>query len=270
MFEALRGVRDAVAPESGNLGMASQEHPQPSSDANAAATAANPEDAADVDEMWRLYRNGDATVTNMIQKAYPSTTTMITRREDFVRIYTKAEMERKDSELVGKFASMVLDKFDEIRHGVNQIPGLHRTRTQQMEYIHQLMEQNSQLQQQLDQAYLQAKQRQARIYQLVKNQTNRALGFDDGSDSAMITSSSPLPVGFADGSKAASKSSGTETSASSESFGMQAATSEVDDANNTTGPTKLSSSETQQVSTSTVMEESTLDDDGWMPEELDM
>ncbi len=199
MFEALRGVRDAVAPESGNLGAASTQQQPQSAVTTATSTTANtnPEDTTDVDNMWHLYRSGDATVTSMMQKVYPL---IITRRDEFVRIYTKMEMERKDSELVKTFATMVLDKFDEIRHGVQQIPGLHRTRSQQMEYIQELLEQNAQLQQQLDQAYQQARQRQMRIYQLVEHHTNRALGLDDGNatTTTMTTTAAETTVSTTD------------------------------------------------------------------------
>ena len=49
MFEALRGLRDAVAPESGNLG-----------GNNAAAANGNGESSSepDFDEFWHSYRSG--------------------------------------------------------------------------------------------------------------------------------------------------------------------------------------------------------------------
>ncbi len=92
MFEALRGACDAVAPESGNLGAASAQQPQPAATTATSTTATNPEDTTDVDNMWRLYRSRDATGTCMMQKMYPI---IITRRDDFVRMSTIMEMERK-------------------------------------------------------------------------------------------------------------------------------------------------------------------------------
>ena len=88
MFEALRGLRDAVAPESGNVG---------------AETNAEP----DFEEFYQSYRNGDTETVEAVQKASGGTTP--TAREDFIRIHAKIEM-GKDVELVSRLASTVLTK----------------------------------------------------------------------------------------------------------------------------------------------------------------
>ena len=55
MFEALRGLRDAVAPESGNLGASQNQNNNNDTTTN---SGNNNSADADFDEFWQNYRNG--------------------------------------------------------------------------------------------------------------------------------------------------------------------------------------------------------------------
>lgn len=161
MFEALRGLRDAVAPESGNLG------------GNTGSTeSAEP----DMEELWGLYRAGDKDITAMIHKASGGAT--IQKREDFVRLYAKMEME-KDTELVTKLASTVLEKSAQIDLQLDSLPGINRTRQEQMKRIEELIVQNKSSSEELDSAYKLARQRRDSCRAYVKESTSVALGIEE-------------------------------------------------------------------------------------------
>ncbi|KAG7345130.1 mediator of RNA polymerase II transcription subunit 21 family protein [Nitzschia inconspicua] len=164
MFEALRGLRDAVAPESGNLGGGA-----------GSANNNNSDTTGDFEEFWQSYKNGDAETVALVKKLSP---TPPSKREDYIRIHAKVEME-KDAELVARLASTVLQKSANIDDCVSQLPGMHRTRTQQMEYIRTLLEQNQKVAQILEDKYRIASERRDQVRQYVKDRTCEALGIID-------------------------------------------------------------------------------------------
>lgn len=170
MFEALRGLRDAVAPESGNLGGAQ------SQDAAGSNSYVNSPGENEFEEFLQSYRNGDPETVAMVQKV---TNTTPQRADDLRRIHAKIEKER-DTELVVKLATTVLEKSAEIDLRVSTIPGMHRTRVQQMEYIEELLEMNRQTTQKLEETYTLAEERRDRVRKFVKDHTCEALGiFED-------------------------------------------------------------------------------------------
>ncbi|CAB9515438.1 expressed unknown protein [Seminavis robusta] len=165
MFEALRGLRDAVAPESGNLG---------GNNNNSAGENSEP----DFDDFWSSYRSGDPTTVALVNKVNRAGTPP-TRREDFARIHARIEME-KDAELVGKLANDVLEKSGKINERVSTLPGMERTRTQQMEYIEKLIQQNQEAADDLEKHHAIAKERRDQVRQFVKDNTCKALGIIEG------------------------------------------------------------------------------------------
>jgi Subunit 21 of Mediator complex len=164
MFEALRRLRDAVAPESGNLGVNSSAAP-----AGDQSTSAEP----DMDELWHLYRSGDKDVVAKIHNV--TNNVAITKREDFVRIHAKMEME-KDTELVAKLAESVLEKSDQIDEMVDSLPGMSRTREEQMKIIEGLISLNQQAARDLEQAHRTASERRVSCRDFIQQHTCEALG----------------------------------------------------------------------------------------------
>lgn len=169
MFEALRGLRDAVAPESGNLG---------GNAGNNAGNENNETSEQDFEDFWHSYRNGDPDVVAAVRKV---TATPPQKREDFIRIHAKIEME-KDAELVKKLASTVLDKSANIDERVSNLPGLHRTRSEQMAYIEELLKKNKEAADKLQTAYESAAQRRGSVRKFVKDNTCAALGIVEDTD----------------------------------------------------------------------------------------
>jgi len=193
MFEALRSLRDAVAPESGNLGVSSAAAavgapPQGDAAGSAAPTSSSSSTSAepDLDELWNLYKNGDAEVVGRIRDACGGNGSALPqRREDFVRLHAKMEME-KDTELVTRLASTVLDKSDQINAQLDAVPGMNRTRDQQLQIIEGLISLNQKAAADLEDAYRTAVARRASCRRYVQANTCAALGIheDDGVDEA--------------------------------------------------------------------------------------
>ena len=178
MFEALRGLRDAVAPESGNLGTSVQQQQQQQQGNNGEKTD-HPE-TPDTDELWHLYKAGDPEVIRLVQSSNKNGNPIkLANREDFVRWHAKMEME-KDTELVMQLASSVMDKSAEIDRMVDEeIPGMNRTRAQQMEYLEVLIKQNQEAAEVLQQAYDTALDRRNTCRKFIKDKTSEALGIEE-------------------------------------------------------------------------------------------
>ena len=157
MFEALRGLRDAVAPESGNVGGA----------------AADNNSDPDFEEFYQSYRNGDKETVAAVQNA--SGGVIPTAREDLIRIHAKIEM-GKDVELVSRLASTVLKKSAEVNARVSALPGMNRTRTEQMKRIEELIQENQSIEKELDEQYTVAKERREQVRKVLRERTAEALG----------------------------------------------------------------------------------------------
>ncbi len=161
LFEALRGLRDAVAPESGNLGNANEVNSSP------VESSEN-----DFEEFCQSYQNGDPDTMAMVRKV---TNTPPQQREEFLRIHRKLEMQ-KDAELVKKVASTVLEKSADIDRKVSELPGMHRTRTEQMKLIEELIETNRLTSMKLEETYVRAEEQRTKIRAFVRENTCQALG----------------------------------------------------------------------------------------------
>lgn len=169
MFEALRGLRDAVAPESGNLG---------GNSGNNAGNENNETSEPDFEDFWHSYRSGDAETVAAVRKV---SVTPPQKREDFVRIHAKIEME-KDAELVKKLAGTVLERSANLDERVSNLPGMHRTRKEQMAYIDELLKKNQEASDKLQAAYEKAVNRRELVRRFVKDNTCAALGIVEDTD----------------------------------------------------------------------------------------
>jgi hypothetical protein len=168
LFEALRGLRDAVAPESGNLGGIQQ------GNTNSDGVNSSPTESSenDFEEFCQSYQNGDPDTLAMVRKV---TATPPQQREDFLRIHKKIEME-KDAELVKKVASTVLEKSVDIDRRVSSLPGMHRTQTEQMKLIEELIEKNRDTARILEDTYNRAEKQRKKVRAFVRDHTCESLG----------------------------------------------------------------------------------------------
>jgi hypothetical protein len=163
MFEALRSLRDAVAPESGNLG------------GNSSNNSNNQNEQADIDDLWFAYKTGDKEVVNQIHSSNGGI--ILQKREDFIRVHAKMEME-KDTELVQRLASSVLNKSSAIDKQVDSLPGMHRTKTEQLDRISNLLDLNKSAIDDLEAAYQTAKERRDACREYISNNACKALGIE--------------------------------------------------------------------------------------------
>ena len=169
MFEALRGLRDAVAPESGNLGgQANNNNTSGGNNNNNNETTSE----NDFEDFIQAYKDKDPVVLEKIQKY---STTSPKKQSDFAKIHARIEME-KDAELVKKLAQDVLQKSADIDRRVSALPGMERTRTEQMKLIETLLEQNREATEQLEETYKVAEQRREQVRTFVRDHTCEALG----------------------------------------------------------------------------------------------
>lgn len=161
MFEALRGLRDAVAPESGN----------------AAAQTDNSE--PDFEEFWQSYRSNDAETVAAVKRINNGVPPQ--KREDYVRVFQKLERE-KDAELVARLATTVLRKSEDVDERVAALSGMNRTRSEQMEKINELLQLNQEAERELHQLYATAKERRDQVRKTIQEKTCEALGIEEYRD----------------------------------------------------------------------------------------
>ena len=126
----------------------------------------------DFEEFCQSYQSRDPDTLAMVRKV---TSTPPIQREDFLRIHKKIEME-KDAELVKKVASTVLEKSADIDRRVSSLPGMHRTRTEQMKLMEELIEKNRQTANRLEDAYNRAEKQRKRVRTFVRDHTCESLG----------------------------------------------------------------------------------------------
>ena len=204
MFEALRGLRDAVAPESGNLGgnnddsdNAESKDPNNNGGTNVKNNANAPQHP-DLEDLWQLYRQGDEDAVSFIKSAifefkiprFPNGP-MPQSRDQVASILAKMEQSR-DTELVLRLAKTVLDKSRWIDDQVdNHIPGMCRTMAMQQGRIRELLEENAAIVKELQMAYDDALHKRNACRLFVQINTCRAL---DIAEDTNVTNSMTVPV----------------------------------------------------------------------------
>ena len=118
------------------------------------------------------------TTVDLVAKISP---TPPRQREDFVRVYAKIES-LKDATLVKRLAGTVLEKSADIDDSVSALPGMHRTRSQQMDYIEELLKKNQEVADKLEEKFDLAKHRRDLVRNFVKDNTCTALGIVENTD----------------------------------------------------------------------------------------
>ena len=166
IFDALRSLRDAVAPESGNLGA------NPNQNHHGNSTSNEP----DIEDLWHSYKHGDTKVRALMHKGDPDHP-VIQRREDFIRLHAKMEMQ-KDTDLVFRLAGSILSKSQDIDEQVERLPGMDCTRDEQIEQIKHLLEQNEIAKKTLEESYDKALKSRNRCRETIKERIGKTLGIE--------------------------------------------------------------------------------------------
>ena len=197
MFEALRGLRDAVAPESGNLGNNNNNN----NTMNDAAALLLPPGTdptqqqqqpppPNVDELWVLFQARDEYAMELTRDA---PTSALTHKTAFVEWFATAERQ-KDSTLVETLAQAVLRQSAAIDAATERLlltsPSSPlattaaakdgavrlRTRAQQLQRLEELIRDNAGAAVELEDAHARALERRNQCRQFVLESTSRALG----------------------------------------------------------------------------------------------
>eukprot|EP00550_Attheya_septentrionalis_P011985 CAMPEP_0198303758 /NCGR_PEP_ID=MMETSP1449-20131203/57056_1 /TAXON_ID=420275 /ORGANISM="Attheya septentrionalis, Strain CCMP2084" /LENGTH=205 /DNA_ID=CAMNT_0044006265 /DNA_START=356 /DNA_END=973 /DNA_ORIENTATION=- len=159
LFESLRGLRDAVAPESvitagtGGAGAALEQDP-------------------DYEDFLIAYSNGDAKAKALVANAAGS---LPKTREEYFKMKAKSEM-LEDTKLVTRVAQQILAKTEAVDELVEKLPGMDRTKAQQMERIQQLLDQNHAVSKELESAYEEAERKRNEVRTKLGEVTCDAIG----------------------------------------------------------------------------------------------
>ena len=180
MFEALRGLRDAVAPESGNLGNNNNRNVV-AAEPLSGQQQHDPPPPQTPEELWVLYQAGDESTRQQLHNNATEDVppTALVSQAAFIEWYTSVERQ-KDAALVETLARAVLRQSAAIDTAVDQFTTHgYRTRTEQWQYMQELMQLNAQAATQLEEAYAQALERRNQCRQFVLDGTSRALGIEE-------------------------------------------------------------------------------------------
>lgn len=113
----------------------------------------------------------DATANDNAPSTFPKS------REEYVKLLLDAERLR-DSEISSQLASNVLSKSQAVNDLVANLPGMERTRSMQLQRIHELIEENRLVMSELKEAYDTAKVRNESVREALGDCTALALGLD--------------------------------------------------------------------------------------------
>ncbi len=171
LFEALRGLRDAVAPESSQLnnnGDSSTQKP----DNHSSRSAIDHEDM-DYDDFLIAYHEDDQFALELIKSSDGNPPKS---KEEYVKLRARNEM-KKHAELVPKLAQNVLSKSAAVDDLVSKLPGM--TKVEQMMRIQKLMDENMKADVQLQVSHREAEEKRNAIRVALQRVTCKALSIQE-------------------------------------------------------------------------------------------
>jgi len=182
LFEGLRGLRDAVAPDSAYQPPPDQQH-QLAGDIGEAltgptttATTTAPDYEPDWDDFLVAYCKDEPYTLELVSKngGKPPRT-----KDEYRKLRSKLEVD-KHTALVSKLAQEILGKSAAVDDLVANLPGMKKTKAQQMEHIQKLMEENIATDKELKTAYEQAEKRRNEVRSALERVTCNMLGIEEG------------------------------------------------------------------------------------------
>ena len=194
LFEALRGLREAVAPtttepaDDGNNATNNNTNTNTNNNntLNAATNDTNPKgrnalhpDAdPDYDDFLIAYYNDEEWALELTSAAGIAGGKAPKTREEYVKLRAKLEM-TKHSELVPKLAQTILKTSAQVEELVGGLPGMERSREEQMVRIQSLLEENLLVEKQLKDTYVLAESRRDEVKSKLRDVTCHALGIEE-------------------------------------------------------------------------------------------
>ena len=183
LFEALRGLRDSVAPDTHNNENNNNNQPTSDENDNNESSAASQQQQQqqqslidtdmDYDDFLLAYNKDDPIALEFIKMCnnQPPKT-----RDEYTKLRAKVAGIRAQ-ELMSKLAGNILSHCTEVHNLVDSLPD--RTKLEQMERISDLIEQNSIAEEALKDAYVKAQERQKNLRSVLDQVTCKSLGIDE-------------------------------------------------------------------------------------------
>ena len=173
----MRGLREAVAPTE-----TATEDPQGSSNptneegvSSKPRKAIHPNEDPDYDDFLLAYYHDEEWALELTSAAGGRPPRS---REEYVKLRAKLEM-TKHSELVPKLAQNILRTSAQVEDLVGALPGMERTREEQIAQITVLLEENLAVEKELKDAYALAESRRHEVKSKLRSVTCEALGIEE-------------------------------------------------------------------------------------------
>lgn len=166
LFEALRGLRDAISPESQTNTITNGENVENENGPQ------SPQLDLDYDDFLMAFHRDEQWTLELIAKNKGNPPK---NKEEYTKLKARIEME-KFKAIVEKHSTDILQKSANVDDLVSALPGMSRTKEEQLERIQELLTLNQSLDKELNDAYTQAEKQRNEIRSILDRVTTEALG----------------------------------------------------------------------------------------------
>lgn len=166
LFEALRGLRDAISPESQTNTITNGENVENENGPQ------SPQLDLDYDDFLMAFHRDEQWTLELIAKNKGNPPK---NKEEYTKLKARIEME-KFKAIVEKHSTDILQKSANVDDLVSALPGMSRTKEEQLERIQELLTLNQSLDKELHDAYTQAEKQRNEIRSILDRVTTEALG----------------------------------------------------------------------------------------------
>ena len=180
LFEALRSLRDAVAPDTSNSSFSDSNNDSAPEQINTVHdTNSNPnthhlsDTDGDYNDFKTLIKMKDPHTLKIL-----GTRSMPKNREQYAQMLLDMEREQ-DMELVSTLANQVLEKSDKVDALVRTLPGMDRTKEEQMKIMDNLIRENWDAVNELELEYKKAQEMREEVRDLLQQMTCQTLGIEE-------------------------------------------------------------------------------------------
>lgn len=194
LFESLRGLRDAVAPQvafdpnsaNASAGIAIQQNGENNTRVELGKKS-DPLSFSDYGEyLATTIKNLQPAGSNLAGRRNPlegeenddKILAAPLRRDEYNKLVANAERD-EDTDLVKRLASTVLEKSQAVDESVSNLPGMGRTKCEQMTLIGRLLEENRKTECELAKALAEAANLKNEVRSLLRETTSKALGIEE-------------------------------------------------------------------------------------------
>ena len=175
LFEALRGLRDAVSPEASQNNNNGEGSSTPAATLEAERRSVIDREDMDYEDFLIAYSKDDPFALELIKTADGKPPR---NREEYAKLRAKNDM-KKHAELVPKLAENVLSKSAAVDDLIATLPGMQRTKAEQMARIQELLDQNQRKEEDLQLAYSEAEKKRNELRSVLQRVTCKALNIQE-------------------------------------------------------------------------------------------